>query len=100
MSQNSQRSAPEDPQPSLDAERIDQLRLDALQAIAAAADGDELAAARHAHVGDRSPLALANRAIGQLPGPERKEAGQRVGAARKAVSEAYEARQVELEAER
>ena len=50
--------APETLQASLD---------DALQAIAKASDLDEFKAARLAHAGDRSPLALANREIGALP---------------------------------
>ena len=40
---------------------------EALAAIAAAADLDELKAARINHAGDKSPLALANREIGALP---------------------------------
>ena len=52
-----------------------------------------------AHAGDRSPLALANREIGALPPQARKEAGQRVGQARGAVSQALAARQAVLEAE-
>jgi phenylalanyl-tRNA synthetase alpha chain len=72
----------------------------ALAAFAAAADLDELKAARLAHAGDNSPLALANREIGALPPAARKAAGQRVGAARTSVTRALEARQVVLEAER
>ena len=72
----------------------------ALAAIAAASDLDELKAARLAHDGDRSPLALANREIGALPPAARKAAGQRVGAARGEVRAALEARAIELEAER
>ena len=42
----------------------------ALVAIAGASDLDALKSARLAHTGDTSPLALANRAIGGLPGSE------------------------------
>ncbi|TDD98835.1 phenylalanine--tRNA ligase subunit alpha [Jiangella asiatica] len=73
---------------------------DALAAFSAAADLEQLKQARLAHTGDRSPLALANREIGALPPQARKEAGQRVGAARREVAEALAARQEELEAER
>jgi phenylalanyl-tRNA synthetase alpha chain len=73
---------------------------DALAAIAAASDLDALKAARLAHDGDRSPLALANREIGALPPAARKAAGQRVGAARGEVRAALEARAIELAAER
>ena len=61
---------------------------------------DELKAARLAHAGDRSPLALANAEIGALPPQARAEAGQRVGAARREVRQALDTRQAELEAER
>jgi phenylalanyl-tRNA synthetase alpha chain len=69
----------------------------ALAAIAVASDLDELKAARLAHAGDRSPLALANREIGALPPQAKADAGKRVGQARGAVRQALEARQVELE---
>ncbi|HWI42509.1 MAG TPA: phenylalanine--tRNA ligase subunit alpha [Nocardioides sp.] len=71
----------------------------ALSAIAAAADLEQLKVVRTEHAGDRSPLALANREIGALPPQARKEAGQRVGQARGAVSKALAARQAELEVE-
>ncbi|NYD30023.1 phenylalanyl-tRNA synthetase alpha chain [Nocardioides kongjuensis] len=71
----------------------------ALAAIAAATDLEQLKAVRTEHAGDRSPLALANREIGALPPQARKEAGQRVGQARGAVSKALAARQEVLEAE-
>src|SRR5437016_5258596 len=72
----------------------------ALAAIAAAGSLDELKTARLAHAGDRSPLALANAEIGALPPQARAEAGKRVGAARREVTQALAARQEELEAER
>jgi phenylalanyl-tRNA synthetase alpha chain len=72
----------------------------ALAAIAAARDLDELKAARLAHAGDRSPLALANAEIGALPPQARAEAGRRVGTARREVAQALAARQEELEADR
>jgi phenylalanyl-tRNA synthetase alpha chain len=73
---------------------------DALRAIAKAADLDELKAARLAHAGDRSPLALANREIGTLPPAAKAAAGRRVGEARAQVRAALEGRQVQLEIER
>lgn len=72
----------------------------ALAAAAAATSLDELKAARSAHQGDKSPLALANREIGALPPSAKAEAGKRMGRARGRVTEAYAARQAELEAER
>jgi phenylalanyl-tRNA synthetase alpha chain len=73
---------------------------EALAAVAAAGTLDELKAARLAHDGDRSPLALASAAIGALPREDRAEAGRRVGAARSQVREAIKQRQAQLEAER
>ncbi len=65
-----------------------------------AASLEELKAARSAHQGDRSALALANREIGALPPSAKAEAGKRVGQARGRVSQAFGARQAELETER
>jgi phenylalanyl-tRNA synthetase alpha chain len=69
----------------------------ALVAIEAADSLDGLKAARLAHAGDRSPLALANREIGALPPQARKEAGQRVGRARREVADAIDQRTRVLE---
>jgi phenylalanyl-tRNA synthetase alpha chain len=73
---------------------------EALAAVAAAGTLDELKAARIAHDGDRSPLALASAEIGTLPREARAEAGRLVGAARGQLREALRQRQAELEAER
>jgi phenylalanyl-tRNA synthetase alpha chain len=72
----------------------------ALAAVRGASSLDELKAARIAHEGDRSPLALASAEIGTLPGSERAEIGRRVGGARAELREAIRIRQAELEAER
>src|SRR6201994_4358158 len=84
----------------LSPEEVTRMRDEAIAAISAAGDLDELKAARLAHAGDRSPLALANAEIGALPPQARAEAGQRVGAARREVRQALDTRQAELEAER
>jgi len=76
------------------------MQKDALAAIAAASDLDELKAARIAHAGDRAPIMLANAEIGALPPAARAEAGKRVGTARAAIREALSKRQGELEADR
>jgi phenylalanyl-tRNA synthetase alpha chain len=81
-------------------EELDSFRDEALAAITAATDLDELKEARLAHSGDRSPLALANREIGALPPHAKAEAGKRIGSARGAVAQALKTRQAELEAER
>ncbi len=75
---------------------VDQMVGDALAAFAAAGSSAELKAARLAHTGEKSPLALANRAIGTLPGTERKDAGQRLGLARATVQQRLAAREEEL----
>lgn len=72
----------------------------ALVAFTAAQDLDQLKEARLAHVGDRSPLALANRAIGGLAPADKAIAGKSLGAARGRVNAALALRQTELEAER
>jgi phenylalanyl-tRNA synthetase alpha chain len=73
---------------------------EALAAVGAAKTLDELKAARLAHDGDRSPLALASAGIGALPPQARAEAGRRVGAARAQLREAIKQRQAQLETER
>ena len=82
----------------LRADEVERARDEALAAVASATSLDALKQVRLDHVGDRSPLALANREIGALPPQARKEAGQRVGQARGAVQQALAARTVELEA--
>ncbi|EYR64834.1 phenylalanyl-tRNA synthetase subunit alpha [Actinotalea ferrariae CF5-4] len=94
---------PSGPAPTLsplDASGVDAAVSAALAAFGAARDLDELKAARLAHGGDRSPLSLANRAIGGLAPHDKAEAGRRLGAARGQVAAALARRQEELEAER
>ena len=83
---------------ALDPAAIEAAVAAALADVAAAQDLEALKAARLAHAGDRAPLALANREIGTLPPAAKAEAGKRVGAARRAVTDALAARQAELEA--
>ena len=85
---------------ALDPAAIERAVADAQAAITAARSLDELKAARLAHQGEKSPLALANREIGALPPSAKAEAGKRVGQARGQVAQALKARQEELEAER
>lgn len=84
----------------LDAAAVEAAVAEATAAFAAATDLDALKEARLAHVGDRSPLALANRAIGGLDPADKAVAGRTLGAARGRVQQALAARQAELEAER
>src|ERR1700712_3149572 len=83
-----------------DAAAVNAVVQSALEAINAAADLDELKAVRLAHAGDRSPLALANRAIGGLDKSQKAVAGQLIGPARAQVNKAVAAREAELAAER
>ena len=83
-------------QAELSQSAIDEMVAGALAAFAAAGSSAELKAVRLAHTGDKAPLALANRAIGSIPGPERKEAGQRLGVARGQVAAALAAREAEI----
>ncbi|HEV6955001.1 MAG TPA: phenylalanine--tRNA ligase subunit alpha [Promicromonospora sp.] len=89
--------APIDP---LDEAALDAAVKAALDDIAQAGDLDALKAARTQHTGDRSALALANRGIGALPGPDKARAGKLVGPRRGRINQAIAARQAELEAER
>jgi phenylalanyl-tRNA synthetase alpha chain len=96
------------PTESFDPVEVAALKPDAIQAdVAAALDAfrsarnlDELKAARIAHMGDRAPLALANREIAALPPAARAAAGKRVGEARDVVAKAHVAREHDLAAER
>ncbi len=81
---------------SLRADEVERARDEAIAAITAASDLDELRQARLAHVDDNSPLALANREIGALPPQAKADAGQRVGQARAAVRAEFGRREREL----
>ncbi|GIG58975.1 phenylalanine--tRNA ligase alpha subunit [Longispora fulva] len=84
----------------LDPAALDEAVATAEKAFAEAGDLDALAAGKHLHLGDRSPVSLARREIGALPPAAKSDAGKRVNAAAQAVKAAYEAREVELVAER
>ncbi|HHX84826.1 MAG TPA: phenylalanine--tRNA ligase subunit alpha, partial [Actinomycetales bacterium] len=70
------------------------------RAFADADDLDQLAAAKTAHMGDRSPIALGRRALGSLPKEQKASAGKAVNVARGRVQQAYDARLAELQAAR
>ncbi|MFI9488389.1 phenylalanine--tRNA ligase subunit alpha [Promicromonospora sp. NPDC052451] len=89
--------APIDP---LDEAALDAAVKAALDDIAQAGDLDALKSVRTQHTGDRSALALANRGIGALPGPDKAKAGKLVGPRRGRINQAIASRQAELEAER
>jgi phenylalanyl-tRNA synthetase alpha chain len=93
-------STPDAPLSPLDADAVEHALSDALVALAAARDLDELKVARLAHTGERSPLALANRAIGGLAPADKAVAGKTVGQARGRLNAALAAREEVLVAER
>ena len=84
----------------LDPTALQDLVAAAVAAVSAAADLEQLKAARLAHVEGRSPLAAAKRAIGGLEPGARAEAGKRWGAAIGQVQQAMAQRTAALEAER
>ncbi|MEP7054989.1 MAG: phenylalanine--tRNA ligase subunit alpha [Actinomycetota bacterium] len=84
----------------LDSDNLAALRDAALAAFDAAGDLESLAAARTAHAGDRSPIALARSEIGALPPQARKDAGQRINAFLAEIKHALADRTAALEAER
>jgi phenylalanyl-tRNA synthetase alpha chain len=79
---------------------LEEVRAAALEAIEQAADLPALSALKPRLVGDRSALAAARKALGQLPGPDRAEAGKRVNAVSQAVGRALDERRRVLEEER
>jgi phenylalanyl-tRNA synthetase alpha chain len=85
---------------ALSPETLDAAVEEAKKAFVAAADLDELAAVKPAHLGDRSPLLTARREIGALPPKARSEAGKRVNQAREAIQGAFDERRAALQAER
>lgn len=72
----------------------------ALAAIASAGDLEELKQARLAHAGDKSPVALASRALGALSPEERASTGKLIGEAKSAIANAIAERTSTLEYER
>ncbi|KQS59519.1 phenylalanine--tRNA ligase subunit alpha [Geodermatophilus sp. Leaf369] len=85
---------------ALSADALDAAVAAGVEAFAGAGDLESLAAVRPAHLGDRAPVLLARRELGALPPAARKDAGQRVNAARVALTDSYAERLATLEAER
>ncbi len=85
---------------ALSADTLDAAVTAGVAAFDGAPDLEALAAVRPAHLGDRGPVLLARRELGALPPAARKDAGQRVNAARVALADAYAVRLAALEAER
>jgi phenylalanyl-tRNA synthetase alpha chain len=85
---------------TLNASDIQSATSAALAAIAATPDLDSLKQAKIDHIGEKSALALANRALGSMSPEEKASFGKIIGAARAEVNAAFEKRTTELEAER
>ncbi len=102
MTQSPETGAPAEDAPQIspaDAEAVGAAVEAALADFAAAADLDELKAARLKHTGEKAPLTLANRRIGTLPKEDKATAGKTMGAARGRMEKALKARTAVLEEE-
>jgi phenylalanyl-tRNA synthetase alpha chain len=84
----------------LDPAALDDAIATAEKAFANAPDLEALTALRSHHLGDRAPVSLARRAIGALAPAAKSDAGRRVNATRTAIQASYDARQIDLVAER
>src|SRR6202042_156132 len=85
---------------ALTADEVERAVAEALAAVDAAKNLDQLKEARLAHAGDKAPPSLGRAEIGALPPQARADAGRRVGAAVARVREALARRQEQLERER
>ena len=83
----------------LDEAAVDAVRAQGLVDIEEADSLDALKAVRAALLGDQAPLVTANRTIGSLEPSKRGLAGKNLGQARKALTEALDARKDVLAAE-
>jgi phenylalanyl-tRNA synthetase alpha chain len=95
-------SAPNDPYDPKEVAALSDVELDAAvaagrEALAGAADLEGLALVHTAHLGSRSPVALARRELGALPPQARADAGRRVNEALSALAAGYDERRVVLE---
>ena len=79
---------------------LDAAVADAVAAFDAAADLESLAKAKAAYFGDRSPIALARRALGSIPKDQRAAAGKQINEVRGRVQASLDARTATLTAER
>ena len=72
---------------------------EAEKAFTAASDLDSLKEARLAHLGDKSPIALASRGLGSLPADQKASVGKIIGEAKAAIAVALEHATAKLEQE-
>ncbi|MGL5406211.1 MAG: phenylalanine--tRNA ligase subunit alpha [Propionibacteriaceae bacterium] len=83
---------------TLQSEALDAAVAEAIAAFEAAATPEQLKEARLAHIGPTAPISLANREIGALPPQARKDAGQRIGQARRVIMTALTQQEQLIEA--
>ena len=69
------------------------------KAFAAATNLDSLKEARLAHLGDKSPIAIASRGLGSLPADQKAAVGKLIGEGKAAIAAALEKETVKLENE-
>lgn len=81
---------------ALDKAQIEQELAKALSAISQVADLDALKQIKIDFVGDKSPLAKANQALGSLEATQRAEFGKLIGQARASVNSAFELKSNDL----
>jgi phenylalanyl-tRNA synthetase alpha chain len=81
---------------ALDKAQIEQELAKALSAISLATDLDALKQIKIDFVGDKSPLAKANQALGSLEATQRAEFGKLIGQARASVNSAFELKSNDL----
>jgi len=81
---------------ALDKAQIEQELAEALSAISKAANLDELKQIKIDYVGDKSPLAKANQALGSLEATQRAEFGKLIGQARASVNSVFESKSNDL----
>lgn len=72
----------------------------AAAAILAASDLEDLKSVRLAHLGDKSPIALANRELGKLAAEDKAKFGAAIGEHRKFLTDLHEQKQTELQSKR
>jgi phenylalanyl-tRNA synthetase alpha chain len=85
---------------ALDLTQIKQSEESAISAINAAKNLDELKQIKIDFIGDKSPLAKANQALGSLSPEDRAQFGKLIGNARAAVNQSFAAKTAELEVAR
>ena len=69
------------------------------KAFTAATDLDSLKEARLAHLGDKSPIAQASRALGSLPADQKASVGKIIGEGKAAIADALESATIKFENE-